>query len=162
MNLIVAVDQNWGIGYNNDLLVKIPDDLKRFRLLTSGKTIVMGRKTFESLPNQKPLANRRNIVLSKDKNLKIENVQVINSIHEINQGNDVFVIGGREIYKQLLPYCEKAYITKIQHTFDADTYFPNLNTLNNWKVVEGSNIYECLCNDKPIKYQYLMYKNNNA
>lgn len=133
MNLIVAIDLNNGIGKNGDLLFRIPEDLKRFRKLTLGKTVVMGRSTLESLPNGKPLADRRNIVLSTTLP-ENDSYEVCRSIEElfdiINEDEEVFVIGGGKIYDQLLPYCNKLYITKILKSFEADTFI-NLPKNNN-------------------------------
>ncbi|MCL2837478.1 MAG: dihydrofolate reductase [Oscillospiraceae bacterium] len=131
MNLIVAVDKNWGIGCDNKLLAHIPEDMKFFRVMTTDKTVVMGRKTFDSLPNG-ALPNRNNIVLSRDENFKADNVRVHNSI---GIGDDsVFVIGGESIYKQYLPLCTRAYVTKIDAEFEADRYMENLDKDPDWAV----------------------------
>lgn len=129
ISMIACVDENLGIGFKNDLLVKIPDDLKYFKEKTLGKVIVMGRKTAESLPNKKPLLNRTNILLSKGKDIngfiKYENIddilEVLNSKYS-NEEN--FIIGGGEVYKQFLKYADRLYITKIYTKFDADVFFP--------------------------------------
>ncbi len=144
MNLIVAVDKNWAIGLKNDLLVSIPQDMKFFRETTKGKVVAMGRKTLESFPNGLPLKNRVNVVLTSDKNYKVKDALLVHSIEDMvkelgkyNQ-DDVFVIGGETIYRQLLPYCKKAYITKIDHAYHADTYFPNLDEDSEWKMTQIS------------------------
>lgn len=138
MSLIVAVSENWGIGYKNDLLFRISDDLKRFRRLTTGKTIVMGHNTFKSLPSGRPLPNRTNIVLSRDTSLKIPDVLVCNSLEELQKYlvGDVFVIGGEQIYRLLLDYCETAYVTQIQAAPPADAFMPKLNELPNWRLID--------------------------
>lgn len=140
MNLIVAVDKNWAIGLHNKLLVSIPADMKFFRETTMGKVVVMGRKTLESFPGGQPLKRRTNIVLTSDKNYKVKDAVVVNSVEalleELRQYNDedIYVIGGESIYRQLLPYCKVAHITKIDHAYEADTYFPNLDEMPEWKI----------------------------
>ncbi len=139
MKLIVAVDSNWGIGKNNDLLCHLPEDMKNFRKITTGNKVVMGRKTLESFPNGKPLKNRTNIVLST--NEINEDIILCHSIDEVLEKCDenTFVIGGGSIYKQFLPYCNIAYITKIHKDFDADTFFPVIDDTD-WKLNEKSEI----------------------
>jgi len=144
MNIIVAADRNWGIGNKNSLLVQIPRDQKMFREMTTGKVVVMGRKTLESLPQKQPLQNRTNIVLSRDNEYKVKGATVVNSIdallQELKQYNeeDIFIIGGESIYKQMLPYCKVAHVTKIDFEYEADTHFPNLDELKEWKLVADS------------------------
>ncbi len=140
MNLIVAVDKNWGIGKQNNLLVSIPADMKFFRETTTNKVVVMGRKTLESFPQKQPLKNRTNIVLTTDKNYSANGAIVVHTIEEMleelkkyNQ-EDIYVIGGESIYKQMLPYCKLAHVTKIDHAYEADTYFPNLEEMEEWAV----------------------------
>lgn len=145
MNLIVAVDENWGIGYKNKLLVKIPEDLSFFRRMTEGKIIVYGRKTLETFPNKAPLKKRINVVFSSDKSYAVENVSIVHSIDElleflkIYDTEDVFVIGGASIYSQLLPYCKTAYVTKIDRRYEADVYFPDLDKKPEWELVSCDN-----------------------
>lgn len=147
MKAIVAVDLNWGIGYKGNLLKAIKPDLKHFKELTVNKVVVMGRETFESLPKKQPLKDRVNIVLTKRGLVKNEGVVVCNSLdqlfNEILKYNtdDVFVIGGESVYRQLLPYCTKAYVTKIQNTYTADKYFVNLDENDSWELVYKSDIY---------------------
>ena len=129
MNLIVAVDSNWAIGKENKLLVSIPQDMKFFRETTKGKVVAMGRKTLESFPGGQPLKNRVNVVLTTDK--------MVDELKKYDS-EDIFVIGGESIYRQLLPYCTKAYITKIDHAYDADTYFPNLDEDPEWEMTKIS------------------------
>lgn len=144
MNLIVAVDKNWAIGNKNDLLVKIPADQRFFREETTGKVIIMGRKTLESFPQKKPLPNRTNIVISRKADYKVDGATVVGSIEEALElvkeykSEDVFVIGGDSIYHQMLPYCDVAHITKIDYAYEADTYFPNLDEMPEWKITEQS------------------------
>lgn len=144
MNLIVAVDSNWGIGKDNKLLVNIPADMKFFRTTTSGKVVIMGRKTLESFPNGLPLKNRINIVITGNKDYKVKGAVVVHSIEEALReagkypSEDVYVIGGDSIYRQMLPYCTKAHVTKIDFAYQADTFFPDLDQMEEWKVTEES------------------------
>lgn len=140
MNLIVAVDKNWAIGCGNKLLVSIPADMKFFRDTTTNKVVVMGRKTLESFPGGQPLKKRTNIVLTTDKDYKMRDAVVVNTIdallEELKQykEEDIYVIGGESIYRQLLPYCKVAYVTKIDHAYEADTFFPDLDKMEEWKL----------------------------
>ncbi|HIW21354.1 MAG TPA: dihydrofolate reductase [Candidatus Dorea intestinavium] len=160
MNLIVAVDKNWAIGKDNKLLVSIPQDMKYFRETTKNKIVAMGRKTLESFPGEKPLPNRTNIVLTKDKNYKKEDVTIVHSISEMVEElkkydpEDVYIIGGAMVYKEMLPYCTKAYITVIDHSYDADTYFPNLDIDPEWKktaISEEQTYFD-------LEYVYTIYE----
>ena len=160
MSLIVAVDENFGIGKNNDLLIRIKEDMKRFKRLTTNNIVVMGRKTFESLPDKKPLKNRTNIVLTNDINYKIEGVITCNSVDDVlkickEYNKDVFIIGGEMIYSLFLPYSNKVYITKIYKKFEADKHFPSLN--NSWKIIEES---EMKTTDDGVNYQFFIYGGN--
>ena len=158
ISAIVAVDNNWGIGYNGDLLEKIPEDMKYFKELTTNNVVVMGRKTWDSLP-KKPLPDRTNIIISNKGNLLLENGAIRLSLDDLLLGitdfeDDVFVIGGGQIYKELLPYCEKVYLTKIHKSFDnVDTYFPNLDELDDWcfKCSHGVKTY------KDFTYEFMEY-----
>lgn len=132
ISLIVAVAKNNVIGKDNKLIWHISEDLKRFKQLTTGKTMIMGRKTFESLPGVLP--NREHIVVTRDKNFTIDSDKVevaydLNSLIKeyINSDEEIFVIGGADIYKQMLPYASKLYLTKIDKDFDGDTFFPEIN-----------------------------------
>jgi dihydrofolate reductase len=144
MNIIAAVDANWAIGYKNELLVKIPNDQKWFQKITTGKVVVMGRKTMETFPNGMPLKNRTNIVLTGDRALRVKDAELVYGIEELleklKQYNtkDVYVIGGESVYEELLPYCDTAYITKIDYTYQADRYFPNLDNDADWHIESES------------------------
>lgn len=144
MNFIVAVDKNWAIGKNNQLLVTIPADQKLFREETKGKVIVMGRKTLESLPSGQPLKERTNIVLTRNENFTRKGVTVMHSLEETLEylkqfpSEDIFVIGGGDIYRQFLPYCDTAHVTWIDYAYQADTYFPNLDQDPEWHVTAES------------------------
>lgn len=144
MNLIVAVDKNWAIGKNNELLVRIPADQKFFRETTTGKVVVMGRKTLESFPNGLPLKNRTNIVLTRNPNYQVKDAIVVHSMDELHEelkkynSEDIFVIGGEKIYEQMLDECDIAHVTKINFAYDADAYFPNLDEKDEWELVGDS------------------------
>lgn len=144
MNVIAAVDANWAIGYKNDLLVRIPNDQKWFQKVTTGKVVVMGRRTMESFPNGMPLKNRTNIVLTNDRELKVKDAQLVHSVEELVKelerysSEDVYVIGGESVYEELLPYCDTAYITKIDYVYQADRYFPNLDKKPEWRIESES------------------------
>ena len=164
MNLIVAVDENWAIGKEGDLLEKISEGLKRFKELTTNNIVVMGRVTFDSLPKKRPLPNRKNIVLTRDKTLVIEGVEICYTVDELlkmieKEEKDVFVMGGEKIYKLLLPFCKKAYVTKIYNSYDADRYMENLDISEEWEEKIKEEIRE---NDNGIKYQYITYEKKSG
>ena len=150
MQLIVAVDAQWGIGYQGDLLVKIPEDLQFFRSMTMGKTMILGRKTLESFPEGKPLPSREHLVLTRNQTYRVPGIQVIHSMEALlgqmkSYENDrLCLVGGGELYSQMLSFCEIAYVTRIKHTFLADTFFPNLDEMIEWTLIEES---------EPHKYQ---------
>lgn len=145
MNLIVAVDENWAIGYKGDLLAHVPIDLKYFKAVTTGKNLVLGRKTLESFPNGLPLPNRHHFLLSRSNHPLANHSQITlcNSIDDLQDKlqnidkSEIFVVGGGEIYKELLPFCSKAYVTKLHEKFTADTFFPNLDEDKNWNLIEN-------------------------
>ena len=144
LSIIVAKASNDVIGGDNKLLCHISEDLKRFKEITSNHTIIMGRKTFESLP--KVLPNRHHIVITRDKNFKVdsEEVTIVNDISDIiskfkDSEEEIFVIGGGEIYKALMPYCKKLYLTRVYKDFEGDTKFPAVN-YDEWKIVNKSEI----------------------
>lgn len=157
ISLIVAIAQNNVIGGDNKLLWHISDDLKRFKKITSGNTIVMGRKTFESLPGVLP--NRKHIILTRDKNYTVDNpyVEVIHNINDIinnfkNSPVEVFIIGGGEIYNQFINYADKIYLTKVFKNFEGDTTFPEID-YNNWNITFESEIFT---DEKSnINYQFI-------
>lgn len=161
MKAIVAVDKKWGIGYNKDLLVSIPGDKKNFRKLTTGKTIILGRKTLESFPGGLPLRDRTNIVVTRKKDYDGHGAIVVHSVEEayekaleISDSDDIFVAGGGEIYRQLLDKCDEAIVTKINYTYKADTFFPNLDEDESWECAEESE--EMTCFD--MEYTFCTYK----
>lgn len=162
MNIILAADRNWAIGKDNDLLIHLPGDLKYFKKMTTGKTVIMGRKTLESLPDGKPLPNRRNIILTRADDFQVSGAEVLNSIedvlHLIKSGDlksdEAFVIGGADIYKQMMPHCDKFYITKIDAELPADRYFVDLDQVDGLEITWSGPIEEY----KGTKYQYVLYE----
>ena len=149
MKAILAADKNWGIGYNNHLLVSIPSDMKFFRQTTTGKVVVMGRKTLESFPNGMPLKNRTNIVLTGNQNYQVKDAVVVHSEDELMEElekydqDDIFVIGGESVYRMMLPHCDTGYVTKIDRAFQADTFFPDLDEMDEWVMTEESEEQTC-------------------
>ncbi len=160
MNIIAAVDKNWAIGNGNQLLVRIPEDQKWFRETTTGKAVIMGRKTLESFPNKAPLKNRLNVVLTSDRGYKVNGAVVVHSIEEAvaavrdYDDDDVYVIGGASIYRQMLMLCNVAHITKIDYAYQADAYFPNLDLDPAWQITMTSEerTYFDLC------YEFVKYE----
>lgn len=144
MNVIAAVDRKWGIGNKRQLLVQIPADQKLFRQETTGKVIILGHRTLETFPQGMPLAGRMNIILSRDPDFKVKGADVVHSIEELMEelkaydSRDVYVVGGESIYQQLLPYCDTAHLTMIDHTYEADAHFPNLETDEEWVQIGES------------------------
>lgn len=162
MNAIVNVSKTWGIGCGNDLLVRIPEDLKRFRQMTLGKTVILGRATLAGFPGGAPLPGRRNIVLSRDPNYRAGDALVCRDTEEVLQavsGSDpdsVFVIGGESVYREFLPYCRRVYVTRTETDETADRFFPDLDRLG-WLREEESPIMES-CG---LSYRYITYVNPN-
>ena len=144
MNLIVAVDSNWAIGKENKLLVSIPQDMKFFRETTKGKVVAMGRKTLESFPGGQPLKNRTNIILTRNPNYQVKGAIICHSVEEVLEelkkynSEDVYIIGGDSIYKAFLPYCDVAHVTRTDHVYDADAWFPNLEEDPAWVLTGES------------------------
>ena len=156
ISVIVAIGKNNEIGRNNQLLTHLPADLKHFKEITSGHTIVMGRKTFDSLPKG-PLPNRKNIIISRNKELKIEGATVYPSLDyaliKLMDEDEIFIIGGAEIYKQIFPDADKLYLTKIHAEFhDADTFFPEIN-YKEWRIVNQETFFADEKN--PYNYTFL-------
>jgi dihydrofolate reductase len=162
MNLIVAVDNHWGIGYNNGLLASIPADKKFFKQMTTGKTIIMGRRTLESFRDGLPLPNRNNIVITTKKDYDGKGAIVVHSpeealkkARELSPEEDIFVVGGGQIYKALFDLCSKAYVTKIDYRYVADTFFPDLDADENWRLAEESEEQTCF----DIEFSFCTYEN---
>lgn len=144
MNAIVAVDNNWAIGSKNNLLVRIPADHKNFRQETTGKVVVLGRKTLETFPQGMPLPNRINIILSTNPEYKVKDAVVVHSKEELDTElkkyptEDVYIIGGESVYRMMLPACDVVHVTKIDHDYEADAYFPNLDKDDEWEITAES------------------------
>ena len=160
MDMIVAVDLNWGIGYNGTQPVVIPEDRKFFRETTAGSAVIVGRKTLADFPGGKPLKNRRNIVLSSQKDLVIPHAEVVRGLDELRTvlksiDGKVFVIGGDSIYKLLMPYCEHAIVTKICAAPEADRFIENLDEAESWELIEKGETKE----HEGIQYSFDKYKN---
>ena len=142
MKAILSADRNWGIGNGNKLLVSIPSDMKFFRQTTTGKVVVMGRKTLESFPNGQPLKNRTNIVLTENPDYRVKDAVIVHSKEELLKTleqydtEDIYIIGGESIYRMMLPYCDTVLVTKIDRAFQADTFFPDLEKMEEWKMTE--------------------------
>lgn len=160
MNMIAAVDNNWAIGRKGRLLVSIPNDHKFFREETEGRVVVFGRRTLQTFPQGMPLGGRTNIMLSRDRNCHVKGAVVVHSIEELLRKlepyppEDVYCIGGESVYRQLLPYCDTAHITKIDHVYEADAYFPNLDRDAEWEITADSD--ELTYFD--IQYTFLKYE----
>jgi len=143
-NLIAAVDRNWSIGRKDRLLASIPRDRQLFLNETLGKTIVMGRRTFESLPGRQPLYGRENIVLSRDKTFSPQGVTLMRSLEETlaylgkRSGEQIYVIGGESIYGQFLPLCTAAHITYMDYAYDGDRFLPDLGKDRGWEMITES------------------------
>ncbi len=144
MNLIAAVDRNWGIGLNHALLVQIPEDMKRFRQITTGNVVVMGRRTLESFPGGQPLKDRANIVVTADRDYQVKGAVCVHSMEELTDelgkydSERIYIIGGESIYRQLLAQCDTALITKINYEYQADAWFPNLDQIEEWVLSDES------------------------
>lgn len=144
MNAIVAVDNNWAIGSKNNLLVRIPADHKNFRQETTGKVVVLGRKTLETFPQGMPLPNRINIILSTNPDYKVKDAVVVHSKEELDTElkkyptEDVYIIGGESVYRMMLPACDVVHVTKIDQDYEADAYFPNLDKDDEWEITAES------------------------
>lgn len=163
MQLIVAVDKNWGIGNGNKLLVRIPEDQKFFRETTMGNVVVLGRKTLAEFPGGLPLKGRKNIILSRDKDFTVKDAEVVHSKEELFEelrkyGSDqIFVIGGESVYDMLYEYCDTAHITKIDYSYQADKHFPNLDNDEKWNIVAESDEHTYF----DLEYYFYKYSNQN-
>lgn len=164
MKAIVNVTENWGIGSGNRLLVSISADLRRFRALTEGKTVICGRKTLETFPRGKPLKNRKNIIMSTNRAFTVEGAEIVHDLAELFEAlrgvptDEVCVIGGEAIYALLLPYCSHALVTRTRVTMPADRFFPNLDNLARWEKESASEMFsEC-----GLEFCYEDYVNLNV
>ena len=164
MNLIAAADLNWGIGKDGGLLISLPGDMKYFKEKTSGKVVIMGRATLESLPGGKPLPNRTNIVLTTNKDFEREGCVIVHDMDELAAAckdyapDDIMVIGGEQIYMQLIRRCDKLYITKILEEFEADKHLMNADRMKSFELVSESDVME----EKGVQYQFLVYQKKQS
>lgn len=160
MKAIVNVDNNWAIGLGNELINHISADMKFFKEKTTGNVVVMGRKTFLSFPGPRALPNRVNIVITSDENWNAPDVIVCHSLDELfaqlekYNKESVYVIGGASVYEQLLPYCNTAYVTKVNTSKPADKFFPNLDEKEEWKLVEDGKTME----QNGVEFKFTTYK----
>ena len=160
MKAILSADRNWGIGNGNKLLVSIPSDMKFFRQTTAGKVVVMGRKTLDSFPNGQPLKNRINIVLTGNKDYTAKGAVIVHSQEELldtlkqYDTEDIYIIGGESVYRMMLPYCDTVFVTKIDRTFQADTFFPNLDEMEEWEMTEEGEEQTCF----DLEFRFTKYE----
>ncbi len=161
MQLIVAVDNNWAIGNRDKLLVRIPEDQKFFRNTTMGHVVVLGRKTLAGFPNGMPLKGRKNIILTHDESFEAGDAVIVHSKEELLEelkkydSDDIFVIGGQSVYEMLYEYCDVAHVTKIDYSYEADAFFPNLDEKENW-VVTGDSDEQTYFD---LEYYFYRYEN---
>lgn len=158
MIAIVVVDKNWGIGKDGEQIVYIPGDLKRFKDFTTGNTIILGRKTMYTFPGGKPLKNRRNLILSRNPDFKVEGGEVypdLDSLMEhVTDSDSTYVVGGAMVYHTMIGQCDRAYVTKIDAEYPADCWFPNLDADPNWEIEwEGEQLEH-----EGVKYRYVNYR----
>ena len=164
MKIIVAVDKNWGIGCNGGLLFNIPEDMRFFKETTVNNVVVMGRKTFESLPGGKPLKDRANIVLTGNRGFKAEGAVVCGSVDGVLKeaekyaGKDIYIIGGETVYREFLGYCGEALITKVFAERQADSFFPDMDKLPDWQKIWESEIKA----HGELQYVFTRYVNKNG
>ena len=157
---IVHVDKEWGIGKGNDMMFSLPKDMKFFRETTMGNTVVMGGNTLRSFPNQKPLKNRVNIVLSRgqvrDDCIIVRSYEELKNTLKARQNEEIFTIGGGEVYRELLPYCHRALVTKVDAVGGAEVFFPNLDEMENFVCVNEGEPIE----DNGFVIRFTTYVNN--
>ena len=157
MNVIVAVDRDWAIGKDGDQLIYISEDLKHFKALTTGHSVILGRKTLATFPGGRPLKGRRNLILSRNPGFAPEGAEVFQDLETLLAAapEDAFVVGGASVYAALLDKCDTAYVTKIGGRFpEADCYFPDLDALSEWYVAEEGPELE----EEGVTFRYVTYK----
>jgi dihydrofolate reductase len=163
MKLIAAADKNWAIGRNNSLLVRIPNDMKNFQHITMGNVVVMGRKTLESFPGGMPLPKRVNIVLTQQMDYNGRGAVVVHDEKELWEelkkydSDRIYIIGGESVYRQMLPYCDTAYITKLDYAYEADTWMPDLDEEPGWTLTEQGEEQTCF----DLIYNFNTYQNQH-
>lgn len=159
MNLIVAADANWAIGLGGDQLCYIPADLKRFRRLTTGHPVLLGRKTLATFPGGRPLKNRRNLILSGDPAFSVEGAEVFRTLEEALAAApaDTFVIGGESVYRQTLAFCDTAYVTRLDRAFPADRWFPDLDRDPDWEIVGTEGPFD----HEGLGFSYVTYRRSS-
>ena len=155
MKLIVAVDRNWAIGKDGDQLAYLSTDLRRFKEITMGHPILLGRKTLATFPGGRPLKGRRNLILSRTPGFQVEGAEAFGDLESVQAAApaDTVVVGGGSVYQALLPWCDTAYVTRMEAEFPADTWFPNLDQDPDWTVLEQSDPME----EKGISFRYVTY-----
>ena len=160
MEIIVAADENWAIGKDGGLLWHLPEDMRYFREKTTGNVILMGRKTLDSFPGGRPLKDRVNLVLSRDRAFERDGVLAVHSVEEALEAvkgmgtRQVFVAGGGHIYREFLPYCDTALVTRVYKSYEADTYFPDLDADAGWELVSRGERRE----HEGIPYAFTVYR----
>lgn len=166
MKAIAAVDRNWAIGYKGNLLVSLPEDQKgTFRKYTLDTTVVYGRKTLETFPGQRLLPGRKNIILSRNPGFEKEGALILHSDQELvsyageHEEEEIFIIGGEEVYRKFLPFCSEAIISKIDFAFESDAFFPNLDILAGWTLLAES---EIIHSEKGYDFRVCRYGNSSV
>lgn len=162
MDLMVLVDESWGIGCSGEQMIYLSQDLKRFKEMTMGKTMVLGRKTLSTFPSGKPLVGRKHMILSGNPTFSVEGAEVYSSLEDLlgalsllSEEEEVIVIGGASVYQQMLPYCQRAYVTKVSGSYTVDCYFPDLDGLPSWVLVSQSEMYQ----EGEVSFSYCTYEN---
>lgn len=160
MNAVVAVDEKWGIGRNGELLVRISADLRRFKELTTGHAVILGRKTLGTFPGGRPLPNRENLILSTTMERAPEGARVFRTLDSLLAcaPADAFVIGGESVYRALLPYCRRVFVTKIHRTFESDAHFPDLDALGGWRAAGAEGPFT----ENGVGFSYVTYEREEA
>ena len=164
MNIIVTADANWGIGYNGKPLVNIPADFRFFREVTEGKVVVMGRKTMERLPGRKPVPGRVNLVLSNARKWQVKDAEQIRSLEELKErlrdfaSEDIFIMGGEDLFREMLPLCDTVHVTRMDETYPADAWFPNLDEMKEWQITGDSEEQTYF----DIEYRFFRYERRNG
>ncbi len=157
MNAIVAVDRNWAIGREGNQLVYLKEDLKRFRALTAGHAVLVGRKTLATFPGGRPLKGRENLILSRDPAFTVEGARVFHRVEDLvaDAPADAFVVGGSQVYEALLPWCDTVYVTRIDAAFSGcDAFFPDLDAMGGWTAEEEGKPLE----ENGLTYRYVTYR----